>query len=138
MSNDRFEGVGIDDGNHRRPQSSNKQDEEIDQRLSDREVPLSYEYERMSGAMHALLDGEVIDVRHIGDKQIEMWHKISSEAEILRSRTSPAGMQERIMAALPEHIYTPSDSASTGFKGVVGGIWRKLFTRTQSRPSDLA
>ena len=37
----------------------------------------------------------------------ELWKKISSEVEMLRSRTTPVYMKQRIMDALPEEPPEP-------------------------------
>lgn len=115
MIRDDLENSG-QDGNYKRFQSSiNK--EESAEIMQDREVPL-------------------------GDGYDNMWRMINRETEIMGRRKAPSRMQARILAALPDDLYSPkedydSPSAVRRF-GVVGVLFRRLFTRTQSRPSDLA
>jgi hypothetical protein len=80
------------------------------EQLYDREVPLS----GVSGhtMLHDWLDGEVDAMRASeveGKSKVELWTRINAESEMLRRRVTPVGVQQRIMASLPE---TPGTSAN--------------------------
>ena len=84
--------------------------EKANEQLYDREVPLS------GGATHSLLhewlDGEVDAFRASeveGKSKVELWTRINAESEMLRRRTTPVGVQQRIMASLPD---TPGTATS--------------------------
>jgi hypothetical protein len=71
--------------------------------LYDREVPLN----GVSGhtMLHDWLDGEVDVMRASeveGKSKVELWTRINAESEMLRRRVTPVGVQQRIMASLPE------------------------------------
>jgi hypothetical protein len=70
--------------------------------LTDREVPIGRR--TTPAVVQAWLDGEVPEaaVRR-GDtaRDVELWKKITAEAERRRYLTTPAHVQEAIMAALP-------------------------------------
>src|SRR6185436_16295058 len=73
------------------------------ERLYDREVPLN----GTSGhtLLHDWLDGEVDVMRASeveGKSKVELWTRINAESEMLRRRVTPVGVQQRIMASLPE------------------------------------
>ena len=73
------------------------------EQLYDREVPLS----GVSGhtMLHDWLDGEVDVMRASeveGKSKVELWTRINAESEMLRRRVTPVGVQQRIMASLPE------------------------------------
>ena len=72
---------------------------------TDREVPLD-STARMSTAMHAWLDGEAgessLSLSDATAKQVELWKQIGTEATARRQMKTPAYVQDRIMAALPE------------------------------------
>lgn len=73
------------------------------ERLYDREVPLN----GTSGhtLLHDWLDGEVDAMRASeveGKSKVELWTRINAESEMLRRRVTPVGVQQRIMASLPE------------------------------------
>ena len=72
--------------------------------LTDREVPLENSA-RLSGAMHAWLDGEASEssllLSDAAEKQVELWKRISAETEKRRQMVTPVYVQQRIMAALP-------------------------------------
>jgi hypothetical protein len=73
--------------------------------LTDREVPLDNN-SRLSGAMHAWLDGDAsetsLKLSDATEKQIELWKRIGAEANVRRQMTTPVYVQQRIMAALPD------------------------------------
>jgi hypothetical protein len=80
------------------------------ERLYDREVPLN----GTSGhtLLHDWLDGEVDAMRASeveGKSKVELWTRINAESEMLRRRVTPVGVQQRIMASLPE---TPSTATN--------------------------
>ena len=80
------------------------------ERLYDREVPLN----GTSGhtLLHDWLDGEVDVMRASeaeGKSKVELWTRINAESEMLRRRVTPVGVQQRIMASLPD---TPGTTAS--------------------------
>lgn len=80
------------------------------EQLYDREVPLN----GVSGhtLLHDWLDGEVDVMRASeveGKSKVELWTRINAESEMLRRRVTPVGVQQRIMASLPE---TPGTSTN--------------------------
>lgn len=82
--------------------------EKSNEQLYDREVPLN------GGSTHSLLhewlDGEVDVMRASeveGKSKVELWTRINAESEMLRRRVTPVGVQQRIMASLPD---TPTAS----------------------------
>jgi hypothetical protein len=82
--------------------------ERATEQLYDREVPLN------GGSTHSLLhewlDGEVDAMRASeveGKSKVELWTRINAESEMLRRRVTPVGVQQRIMASLPD---TPTAS----------------------------
>lgn len=80
------------------------------ERLYDREVPLNGTSGH--GLLHDWLDGEVDVMRASeveGKSKVELWTRINAESEMLRRRVTPVGVQQRIMASLPE---TPGTATS--------------------------
>ncbi len=75
--------------------------------LTDREVPLDNS-SRLTGAMHAWLDGEAnetsLKLSDATEKQVELWKRIGAEATVRRQMTTPVYVQQRIMAALPNAV----------------------------------
>lgn len=72
--------------------------------LYDREVPLNGT-SGSHGLLHDWLDGEVDMMRASeveGKSKVELWTRINAESEMLRRRVTPVGVQQRIMASLPE------------------------------------
>ena len=72
--------------------------------LYDREVPLNGT-SGGHGLLHDWLDGEVDMMRASeveGKSKVELWTRINAESEMLRRRVTPVGVQQRIMASLPE------------------------------------
>jgi len=72
--------------------------------LYDREVPLNGT-SGGHGLLHDWLDGEVDVMRASeveGKSKVELWTRINAESEMLRRRVTPVGVQQRIMASLPE------------------------------------
>ncbi|HYS69638.1 MAG TPA: hypothetical protein VEM14_05305 [Gemmatimonadaceae bacterium] len=71
--------------------------------LYDREVPLNGTAGH--GLLHDWLDGEVDVMRASeveGKSKVELWTRINAESEMLRRRVTPVGVQQRIMASLPD------------------------------------
>ena len=71
--------------------------------LYDREVPLNGTASH--GLLHDWLDGEVDVMRASeveGKSKVELWTRINAESEMLRRRVTPVGVQQRIMASLPD------------------------------------
>jgi len=87
--------------------------------LYDREVPLNGSTSH--GLLHDWLDGEVDAMRASeveGKSKVELWTRINAESEMLRRRVTPVGVQQRIMASLPE---TP---------GTATNWWKQQLTIT--------
>jgi hypothetical protein len=81
------------------------------EQLYDREVPLTGT-NASQGVLHDWLDGEVDMMRASeveGKSKVELWTRINAESEMLRRRVTPVGVQQRIMASLPE---TPGAATS--------------------------
>lgn len=79
--------------------------------LYDREVPLAGTT-ASHGVLHDWLDGEVDVMRASeveGKSKVELWTRINAESEMLRRRVTPVGVQQRIMASLPD---TPGATTS--------------------------
>src|SRR3954470_212824 len=77
--------------------------EKSNEQLYDREVPLNGGSSQ--GLLHDWLDGEVDAMRASeveGKSKVELWTRINAESEMLRRRVTPVGVQQRIMASLPE------------------------------------
>lgn len=91
----------------RRPRPERRSD--IENPLTDREVPLPQpETGRLlSPAIHAWLDGELPEaaVRR-GDTQrdVEFWNRMAQVTEARRHMTTPVHVQQRIMDALPHNV----------------------------------
>ena len=71
--------------------------------MVDREVPLltGNQY----AAMHRWLDGEgTVSEANRGEaaRYVELWRRVGAESERVRRAKAPAGLTERIMAALPD------------------------------------
>ena len=84
--------------------------EKTNEQLYDREVPLNGTSSH--GLLHDWLDGEVDVMRASeveGKSKVELWTRINAESEMLRRRVTPVGVQQRIMASLPE---TPGTASS--------------------------
>jgi hypothetical protein len=78
--------------------------------LPDREVPLLQPTERqLSAAVHAWLDGELPEAaarKADGGKDVDFWKKIEEESARRRHMRTPATVQARIIASMPEGIPT--------------------------------
>ena len=94
--------------------------EKPSEQLYDREVPLNGGGSS-HGLLHDWLDGEVDVMRASeveGKSKVELWTRINAESEMLRRRVTPVGVQQRIMASLPE---TP---------GTASNWWKQQMTVT--------
>lgn len=91
----------------RRPRPEGRS--EIENPLTDREVPLPQTDtgRLLSPSVHAWLDGELPEaaVRH-GDTQrdVEFWKRMAQVTEARRHLTTPAHVQQQIMDALPRNV----------------------------------
>jgi hypothetical protein len=92
--------------------------------LADREVPLGPPSTTLAAAVHAWLDGETPerDARR-GDsaRDVDFWNRLNEDLESRRHMRTPAGVQARIMDAIPQHapqLITP--------------WWRREFVVTPS------
>jgi hypothetical protein len=93
--------------------------EKANEQLYDREVPLNGA--STHSLLHDWLDGEVDVMRASeaeGKSKVELWTRINAESEMLRRRVTPVGVQQRIMASLPE---TP---------GTATNWWKQQLTIT--------
>jgi hypothetical protein len=114
----------LDDAGFERNEKSVNRDpaqrkEKSSEQLYDREVPLN----GVSGhtLLHDWLDGEVDAMRASeveGKSKVELWTRINAESEMLRRRVTPVGVQQRIMASLPD---TP---------GTASNWWKQQLTIT--------
>lgn len=89
--------------------------------LYDREVPLNGSSTTSHSLLHDWLDGEVDVMRASeveGKSKVELWTRINAESEMLRRRVTPVGVQQRIMASLPD---TP---------GTATNWWKSQLTLT--------
>ena len=97
-----------------------QQKDKSTEQLYDREVPLNGGGSS-HGLLHDWLDGEVDVMRASeveGKSKVELWTRINAESEMLRRRVTPVGVQQRIMASLPE---TP---------GTASNWWKQQMTVT--------
>lgn len=71
--------------------------------MADREVPLPGTMGASMTATHQWLDGQLSehDARRANAKQVDLWNRIDEEIVRRRRMTTPAGMVEQIMSALP-------------------------------------
>ncbi len=92
--------------------------------LADREVPLGPPSTTISSAVHAWLDGSTPerDARR-GDwsRDVDFWKRLDEDLAARRRLRTPAGLQARIMAAIPQH--TPQ---------LITPWWRREFVVTPS------
>ncbi len=74
--------------------------------LTDREVPLGPPTATLAAAVHAWLDGSTPerDARR-GDwsRDVDFWKRIDDDLVTRRHMRTPAGLQARIMNAIPQH-----------------------------------
>ena len=102
MHNDFNSDKGRENRGRRADQSENARP------LADREVPLPSRKEATS-VMHDWLDGEVPEaaVRAVGgEREVRFWNALGVELEVRRQVRAPMGLEQRVMAALPQN--TPS------------------------------
>ena len=79
--------------------------------IGDREVPLPNNNAVM--LLHQWLDGDATRATVLatagGNESVDLWTKINDEAELLRSRTTPLYVHNRIMESLPDDIYRTNE-----------------------------
>jgi hypothetical protein len=107
------DGLGGFDGHHHRPAKRN----EASRPLADREVPLGHQEQQdgrvLAPALHAWLDGEAPEASvRKGDtaRDVDFWKTITVEVDQRRRMRTPAGLEARIMDAIPQsapQIITP-------------------------------
>jgi hypothetical protein len=109
---------GLDEG--RKRNSSGHRERPI----ADREVPLGPPSTTIASAVHAWLDGSTPerDVRR-GEwsRDVEFWKKLDDDLVRRRHMRTPAGLQARIMEAIPQHA-----------PQVITPWWRREFVVTPS------
>lgn len=97
--------------------------------ITDREVPLG-QRDGLVPALHAWLDGDLPEAAvRKGEfaRDVEFWNRLNVEAAQLRHMRTPAGVEDRIMAALPatppqmispwyqrEFVMTPAAAVTAG------------------------
>ena len=92
--------------------------------LADREVPLGPPSTTIADAVHAWLDGDTPERdAHRGEwsRDVEFWKRLDDDLAMRRRMRTPAGLQARIMDAIPRHapqLITP--------------WWRREFVVTPS------
>lgn len=78
--------------------------------VSDREVPLLQPSDRqLSAAVHAWLDGELPEAaarKSEGGKDVDFWKRLEEESARRRHMRTPATVQARIIASIPEGVPT--------------------------------
>jgi hypothetical protein len=100
------DGLGGFDGHHHRPARRN----DVPRPLADREVPLGHQEQDgrvLAPALHAWLDGEVPEASvRKGDtaRDVEFWKTITVEVDQRRRMRTPAGLEARIMDAIPQTV----------------------------------
>ena len=75
--------------------------------VTDREVPLSQPAERrLSPVVQAWLDGELSEeaARKVDSKDVDFWKRLDDEALRRRHMRTPAQVQARIIASIPEGV----------------------------------
>ena len=84
---------------------------ESDRPLTDREVPVSPPGSRRETPLvvQKWLDGEatlsMVEASPGGQESAEIWTRINTEAELLRTRTTPLYVHKRIMESLPNDLH---------------------------------
>jgi hypothetical protein len=74
--------------------------------LSDREVPLGPPGTALADTLHAWLDGEATESsarRGDSAREVDFWKRLDDDLVRRRRLRTPAGLEARIMAALPMH-----------------------------------
>ena len=86
-------------------ESPAQRDVPADRPLADREVPLGGR--DMPAMIHAWLDGELPEtsVRHgDGARDVDFWLRVDREMAMRRRMTTPVGVLERVMEAIPSAV----------------------------------
>jgi hypothetical protein len=77
--------------------------------IGDREVPIPVPGHQTPPAVQAWLDGEATSAMAIasqgGNDAVDLWRRINSEAELLKTRTTPLYVHKRIMESLPGELH---------------------------------
>ncbi len=105
-----FDDAGFDRNDKVAGREPVQRKDKASEQLYDREVPLNGG--SAHGLLHDWLDGEVDVMRASeveGKSKVELWTRINAESEMLRRRVTPVGVQQRIMASLPD---TPGTASS--------------------------
>lgn len=95
-----------------------------DRPLADREVPLGPPGTSIASSVHAWLDGETPERsarRGEFSRDVELWKRLDDELKSRRRMRTPAGLQARIMEAIPQHV-----------PQVITPFWRREFVVTPS------
>lgn len=74
--------------------------------LADREVPLGPPSTTLSETVHAWLDGNATESaarRGGAAHHVEFWKRVESDLRRRRAQRTPAGLEARIMSAIPLH-----------------------------------
>ena len=91
------------------PRPSRPQHDFTPQPLADREVPLPRSL--TPPVVQAWLDGEATRTMVLsnpgGNDAVDLWTRINSEAELLRTRTTPLYVHKRIMESIPDNLPRP-------------------------------
>jgi hypothetical protein len=101
-----------------------KRERQVPRPMADREVPIGPPSTTIPPAVHAWLDGETPE-RNARDgewsRDVEFWKRLDDDLASRRRMRTPAGLQARIMEAIPQHppvVITP--------------WWRREFVLTPS------
>lgn len=92
--------------------------------LADREVPLGPPSTTIAEAVHAWLDGETPERdarRGEWSRDVDFWKRLDDDLVTRRRLRTPAGLQARIMDAIPQHAPT-----------LITPWWRREFVVTPS------
>ena len=108
----------LDEGNRR------ERPAQPDRPLADREVPLGPPSSSIASHVHAWLDGDVPERnarRGEFSPDVELWKRLNEELQSRRRMRTPAGLQARIMDAIPQHV-----------PQIITPFWRREFVVTPS------
>jgi hypothetical protein len=99
--------INSEGGLSRNGQKRPRQADATRQPMADREVPLLQPAERrLSDAVHAWLDGELPEsaARKADSKDVDFWKQLDEETSRRRHMRTPAQVQARIVASIPEGV----------------------------------
>jgi len=116
---------GLSQNGQKRPRQA-----ESSRPLADREVPLMQPPERrLSAAVQAWLDGELPEAaaRKSDSKDVDFWKRLDEETSRRRHMRTPAHVQARIVASIPEGVPT-----------VIRPWYRREFVLTPSKAIRVA